>query len=181
MTLTRDAVVGAIVIPLGITIARYFRSTDPGYYSDNPSSVVKTAGQIIPVPTECSINGGEPIIVPFGDIDASQLQTGVPSLNFEKSIELNFSYNTSITQDTRINLVATAASFNSKAIASSMSTVGVIMLHDGKPVSPGYNFNSTLVNGSGSDIISFSPTLNSGAGNVQRSFTVFATLVMASA
>lgn len=181
LTLTKDVIGGAIVIPPGIKLAHYYRSTAAGFFSDKPMTEIRTLGQVIPVTPDCTINNGQVINVDFNDIDASQLKTDGPSSTIKKSIPLTFSCSSSMTLDIKIHLLANSASFDAGAIGSSLPNVGVVMMHDDQPVVPYGYFDSKLVDGAGSETITFSPVISPGAENVQGNFTASATLVMDSA
>lgn len=180
-TLTKDAIGGALVIPPGVILYEYYRSVYSGVYSVGTTFDAKTAGEIIPIETTCTINGGNTITVPFGDIDVDQLKNDGPSSVIKKDIQLNYSCTSSLTQDIDITLVGSTASFESTALQSSINDVGVVMMYDGKPVGPYQSFTSKLVDGTGSDTVTFSPIIRSGATNVQGNFTASATLIMTSA
>ena len=179
--LTKDVVGGALTIPAGLYLAQTYRSVSPGIYASSPAWVVKTAGEVIPVTAICTINNGNTISVPFGDIVYDQLKTSGPSSTIKKDIPLTYSCSSSLTQNIDITLSATPSSFNSKAIKSSINNVGVVMMYDGKEVSPNASFSTKIVNGVGNDTITFSPIIAEGAPEVQGEFTASATLIMTSA
>ncbi|WP_426763095.1 fimbrial protein [Hafnia paralvei] len=181
ITLTKDAIGGAIVLPPGIVLWKYYISTDSGNFSPNPLTMGTTAGQIIPVSTTCTINNGQAINVDFGDLESNHLKSDGPSSTVKIDVPLNYSCTSSLTQDIEITLVGSSASFEPTALKSSIADIGVVMMHDGTPVSPYGYFPSKLVNGTGSDTVTFSPIIRSGATNVQGNFTASATLVMTSA
>ena len=181
ITITKKSVGGAVIIPEGIVLAKVFRSVASGTYASLPSYLVMTSAQILPVRGSCSINNGNTISVPFGDIVYDHLKTSGPSSIIKKDIPLTYSCSSSLTQDIDITLSATPSSFNSKAIKSSIDNVGVVMMFDGKEISPGSSFSSKLVNGQGSDTITFSPIIAEGGPEVQGNFTASATLIMTSA
>lgn len=181
ITLTKDVLGGAVYIPPGIVLAESFRSVNKGVYATKPVLIVVTAGQLSPVSTTCSINNGNTISVPFGDISYDKLKTNGPSSTIKKDIALSYSCSNPLTQDISITLVATPASFNSNAIKSTTDNVGVVMMYDGKEVPPTTSFDTKIVNGVGNDTITFSPIISEGAPEVQGNFTASATLIMTSA
>lgn len=181
MTLTADAIGGAVVIPPHVMLWSYFISNTAGNYNSMPLTVGYTAGQVIPVAVTCSINNGQAINVDFGDLESSSLKSTGPASTIKKDVTLNYSCSSSLTQDIEITLVGNTASFESTALNSSIADVGVVMMQNGTPIKPYGYFNSKLVNGVGSDTVTFAPIIRSGATNVQGNFTASATLVMTSA
>lgn len=180
LVLRRDVIGGAVIVPAGIVIAEVY-PTSTSSTASIPSLVVVTSSSVIPFPNTCSINNNVQINIPFGDVGMEQLKSDGPSSTIKLDQQLNYSCSSSLTQDIAITLAATPASFDSNGIQSSLPDVGVVMMHNGEVVPPNKSFSSKLVNGTGSDTVTFAPIIRSGATNVQGNFTASATLVMTSA
>lgn len=181
LILTQEAIGGAVVVPPGKYIFETFRSVTPGVYAQRPITLGYTVGQIFPVDATCTINNGNTISVPFGDIGYEKLSTTGPSSGIKKDIQLTYSCSSSLTQDIEITIVATPTSFEETAIKTSLDNLGVVVMYNGEVITPNSSFRTQIVNGAGSDTITFAPVLATGNPSVQGNFTASATLIMTAA
>ncbi|HHK8076276.1 TPA: fimbrial protein, partial [Serratia marcescens] len=63
-------------------------------------------------------------------------------------------------QDIAVRLVGNTSGFSSEAIQTSNANIGIAMLYKGKLIKPNEIFNSKIVNGMGSDTLTFVPIKN---------------------
>ncbi len=138
---------------------------------------VSTTAQYIPLPVVCHINNSMAIEVDFGDIDNTKISRD--GSRYVKTVPLNYSCNTPITQNININLIAAPANFSTDVIASSLpDDIGVMVKHNGVLVKPNQKFDTILVNGVGQDQLQVSPVINDLTKSVTGAFTASATLIM---
>ncbi|WP_338638026.1 fimbrial protein [Erwinia persicina] len=109
----------------------------------------------------CTINNSQSIYVQFNNIRQDLLTKSAQGSLYKENKPLVFNCaNSNATQDVLIRLVSDAASFSSDLTKTSNSNIGIALIHNGIVVKPGENFRSHIVNGSGSDMISFVPVKN---------------------
>lgn len=114
------------------------------------------------VTTSCTINSGQQIDVDFGDIRQDKLTVTATSATIKQNKALTYDCeDTTATQDILIRLVSDTASFSSDLIATTNSDVGVALTYNGKVIKPNEGFKSRIINGKGSDTISFIPVKSS--------------------
>lgn len=183
LTLTKDAIGGAIEIPPGIIFARLFEGTYADQYSNKWMARLRTTRQILPVLQICSINNNQTINVTFPNIELTQLTTDGRSATVKFDQPLNYACTTALTQDIGITFAGGASLFSSDALATSNNNIGVELLYNNEIVPPDGHFNTKLTNGTGSDTITFVPVKSPTATDAQLegNFTASATLIMTSA
>lgn len=152
--LRRTLIGGAFAIPGGIEMASLYRYTYAGGRSTIPIYRLITQQTIIPVPVECSINEGKTMDIDFGLIDSSMLTVSALSSRYQDNRQLQYKCNTTLSQNIKVNLVAESAPFGN-AIKTSNPDIGIVMLYNNQPVKPNEGFQTVLVNGLGSDNVSF--------------------------
>ncbi|MEI2606929.1 fimbrial protein [Erwinia aphidicola] len=132
---------------------------------------------VVPVPVECRINNGTLIDVPFGNVDSSLLTDSASTSPYHVERALSYKCNTSLSQDIKVMLAADPAGF-SDAVKTSNRDIGVVMLYKNQPVPPNGSYATTLVNGTGSDAVSFSVVKSSGTTPATGPFSGSATLII---
>lgn len=117
-------------------------------------------------PNTCTINGGTSLDIDFGSVIDSKIST-VPTSpgEYTKPVSLSYSCSdTTVTQAISITLQATnTASFNNLLIGTSNSNLGVAMVKNSSLVGVNSSYNGQMVNGQGTDSISFNLVRNSAA------------------
>ncbi|HID9895599.1 TPA: fimbrial protein [Serratia marcescens] len=110
------------------------------------------------VTTTCSINNGQQINVDFGSIRQDFL-TQSPN-NSQISLNKSITYqcdDLSSTQDILVQLISDPTSFSSDFIKTTNPDIGVAMVYNGNVVKPNNTFRTRIVNGLGSDTVTFVP------------------------
>ncbi|MEN5017269.1 fimbrial protein [Erwinia sp. Eh17-17] len=154
--LRRDVIGGGFIIPGGVELANLFRYASANKWANTPIYRLITETAIMPIPVVCGINGGRLITVQFDTIDAALVTTRPETTPYKKNIALNYSCNTTVTQDIKINLISDKATFSADAIKTTNADIGVVMQHNGVTVPPMGSFASRLVNNVGNDNVTFS-------------------------
>lgn len=176
--LRRTLIGGAFFVPGGLELARMYRYVYAGKHPTIPLYRLITQQTLIPVPVVCGINGGKTIDIDFGLIDSDRLTQSALSSPYHEQQHLQYKCNTSLTQDMRVDLVAEPAAF-SDAIKTTNPDVGVVMLYNNVPVKPYGSFKTKVVNGMGSDDVSFA-IVGNGKKPATGDFTGSAVLIIAS-
>lgn len=129
---------------------------------------------------KCTINNGSNINVSFGQIDRSDILESGPTKNtLTKPFTISCTGDDSV--DFSIALNSTPASWNSKAIQSSNTNVGVITTWNSTDFTNGTTQNLTVTNGTASANLSFTPVrpANVSSDNISTGdFTASATLIV---
>ncbi|MBH1929654.1 fimbrial protein [Serratia rubidaea] len=183
LKLRRDVIGGAIVIPSDIVLFSVYPVVRMHINPPRASTPVfeahtKTGGQVIPVGQECSINQGNTINVNFNILQTDQVPTSGNGKRYSKDITLNFSCNSRITQDVRVQLVADTAEFSSDLIRSDNNQLGFALKHNGQLVKPMNSFGARLYSGAGSDEITLMPVKDLKVPLQAGAFNASATLVI---
>ncbi|UAN62242.1 fimbrial protein [Serratia sp. JSRIV006] len=109
-------------------------------------------------PNTCTINGGGPLDIDFGSVIDSKIST-VPTALGQYTKPITFTYSCSdqtVTQVIGITLQAPdTASFNNNLIGTSNGALGIALVKGTSVVPVNSTYNSQMVNGSGSDHITF--------------------------
>ncbi|MCP2231014.1 MULTISPECIES: fimbrial protein [Erwinia] len=150
----------------------YFPAPEPIYR-------LYTEEFVVPVPVECRINNGTLINVPFGNVDSSLLTSSASTSPYHVERALSYKCNTSLSQDIKVVLAAAPAGF-SDAVKTSNKDIGVVMLYKNQPVPPNGSYTTTLVNGTGSDAVSFNVVKRGGTSPATGPFTGSGTLIVSS-
>ncbi|RTF41486.1 fimbrial protein [Serratia marcescens] len=151
-----------IVIKKGDVLARFHmeqRNNKPGcpqcgpyiweFVADNDAYFATTS---------CTINGGRQMSVDFGPITQDNFTTTVNSAVIKQSQHIDYHCEGSnASQDIAVRLVGNTSGFSSEAIQTSNANIGIAMLYKGKVIKPNEIFNSKIVNGMGSDTLTFVP------------------------
>lgn len=174
--LRRKLIGGAFNVPGGVQLADLYRHSISGNVPTIPIYRLYSQQAFIPVPSECSINNGQTINVPFGSIDTSLLTTSAASSPYKQEQNIQYQCNTALNQDIKVNLAASPALFGD-AIKTSNPDIGVVMQYQNKNIKPNGSFNTRLSNGQGSDKITFS-VIGSGTKPTTGPFTGSATLII---
>ncbi|QUG73942.1 fimbrial protein [Erwinia sp. E602] len=174
--LRRTILGGALFFPGGIELANLYRYVYKGSPATIPIYRLVTQQTVIPVPVECRINGGQTILVPFGNIDSSLVSTSAAGSVYRAERALTYKCNTTLTQDIKVSLAAEPAGF-SDAIKTSNPDIGVVMQYQNLTVTPNDGFKTRLVNGQGSDSVTFA-VVGSGKTPATGPFTGSATLII---
>lgn len=175
--LRKTLIGGAFNLPGGIEIGNLYRYI----YSPAPEPIYRlyTEQFVVPVPVECRINNGTLINVPFGNVDSSLLTSSASTSPYHVERALSYQCNTSLSQVIKVVLAAAPAGF-SGAVKTSNKDIGVVMLYNNQPVPPNGSYVTTLVNGTGSDAVSFSVVKRGGTSPATGPFTGSATLIISS-
>lgn len=115
-------------------------------------------------PNTCAINGGGVLDIDFGSVIDSKISTDpISPGEYTKPVSLTYSCSdTRVTQAISITLQATkTAPFNNRLIGTSNSNLGVAMVKTSSLVGVNSSYNSQMVNGQGTDSISFNLVRNS--------------------
>lgn len=129
---------------------------------------------------ECTVNGGQPITVDFGTVDVDTID------NIENSVDINYSFECpALPSDLSkwfyyYQFRGTASSFDTSALATSISDLGIRLTADGVSISPGSgggSISSLTPNGS-SPLPQLKATLikNSGSTLTTGDFSATASL-----
>lgn len=178
--LRRNIIGGAFSIRGGIILASLYRYSTAGAVSNVPVMRLVTEASIVPIPVDCRINGGNTINVSFGDIDSTKLTPSPVSSLYRKEIGLQYKCNTTLTQDIKVEMVATPATFNNNAIKTSNADIGIVMTYNDITVKPNESFRSRLQYGQGSDNVTFSVVGKNGIKPKTGAFDGSATLIIGS-
>ena len=178
--LRRDIIGGGFMIPGGIVLGNLYRYVKSNRQPPVPIIRLITTMTIVPLPVVCSINDGKLITVAFGNMDTSLVTTRAATTPYTKPMALNYSCNTSLAQDIKINLIADSADFSADAIKTSNTDIGVVMQHQGVTVPPMGYFASKVVNGVGSDNVTFSAIKRPGEIELTGPFNSSAILLITS-
>ncbi|WP_041411948.1 fimbrial protein [Serratia sp. FGI94] len=113
------------------------------------------------VTTSCTINNGQQIDVDFNQIRQDFLTQTVTDAQIKQDKALSYHCDdSSATQDVLIRLVSDAAGFSPDYIKTSNANVGVAMMYNNAVVKPNNAFRTRIVNGMGSDTLTFVPVKN---------------------
>lgn len=113
------------------------------------------------VTTSCTINNGRQINVDFNQIRQDFLTQNVADAQIKQEKALSYQCDDiSATQDVLIRLVSDAAGFSPDYIKTSNANVGVAMVYNNAVVKPNNAFRTRIVNGMGSDTLTFVPVKN---------------------
>lgn len=108
--------------------------------------------------TTCTINGAKQMNIDFGPISQDNFTTGVESAVIKQNHNLDYyCEDSNASQDIAVRLVGNASGFSSEVIKTSNENIGIAMVYKGKVVKPNEIFNSKVVNGIGSDTLTFVP------------------------
>ncbi|HGE6720516.1 TPA: fimbrial protein [Serratia marcescens] len=108
--------------------------------------------------TTCTINGAKQINVDFGRISQDSFTESANNAVIKKDQELTYRCeDATATQDILIRLVGGASVFSPEAIKTTNSNIGVLMMYNGKVVKPNEAFRTKIINGVGSDTLTFVP------------------------
>ncbi|MGQ6550644.1 fimbrial protein (plasmid) [Serratia sp. JSRIV001] len=117
-------------------------------------------------PNTCTINGGASLDVDFGNVVDSKIST-VPTNPGSYSVTKNLSYSCSdktVTQGIGITLQAPqTASFDNRLIGTSNSGLGVSLVKGSSVVGVNGRYTAQMVNGDGTDAITFNLVRNPSA------------------
>ncbi|HDJ1442125.1 TPA: fimbrial protein [Serratia rubidaea] len=186
LRLRRDIIGGAIVVPSNTELFSAYRIMNSRPFAPRASRPVvqartRSGGQVIPVTPECSINQGNTISVNFGVLQTSRISSESRSDEFySKDISLNFSCNTSLTQDIKVRLVADSADFSADLIRSDHHELGFLLKHNGSLVKPMGSFIARIEKGAGSESIALVPVKDPHVSLLGGEFHASATLVITS-
>ncbi|MEG7437435.1 fimbrial protein [Serratia marcescens] len=108
--------------------------------------------------TSCTINGAKQMNVDFGPISQDNFTTSVDRAVIKQNQNLDYyCEGSNASQDIAVRLVGNTSGFSSEAIQTSNSNIGIAMLYKGNLIKPNEIFNSKIVNGMGSDTLTFVP------------------------
>ncbi|AVE51390.1 P pilus assembly protein, pilin FimA [Serratia marcescens] len=108
--------------------------------------------------TSCTINKAKQMNVDFGPISQDNFTTSVDSAVVKQNQNLDYyCEGSNASQDIAVRLVGNTSGFSSEAIQTSNANIGIAMLYKGKVIKPNEIFNSKIVNGMGSDTLTFVP------------------------
>lgn len=159
--LRRDVIGGAVIIPGDIELYSVYASVRRPDRASKPVYRVKTqsSSQIIAIPPECSINQGKAIEVNFDNVKTTSIPDDIAKseTGYVRDVALNFSCNSSLTQDIQVRLVADASNFSSALIRSNKPRLGFVMKHNGQVVKPWGSFRSRLEGGKSNETITLAP------------------------
>ncbi|ANS44714.1 fimbrial protein [Serratia inhibens] len=185
LILRRNIIGGAIVVPSDTELFSAYRVMNIKPYPEKPSRPLvqartKPGGAVIPIPVECTINKGKTIEVDFGTLQTNRVPGTSSDSTYEKTVSLDFSCNTSVTQDIQVKVVADTASFSFDYIRSDNNELGIALKHNDKVIKPHESFLSRIEGGGGNTTIRVSPVKNSGSVLKGGKFNASATLVILS-
>lgn len=182
LRLRKDIIGGAIIIPRDEVVASVFRSMrriggrDGIPRNPLPSFRIVLKGQTLPTPVECSIQADKRD-VDFKDLSSADIT--IDGSRYGQELQLTYRCNTPRNLPVKVNMIADNSSFSSNFIATSNPNLGIVMEHGGKTVKPWGSFDSTLMNGTGSDRIYVAPVKNPTAKTIATGdFTANAVLVL---
>ncbi|MFI8416765.1 fimbrial protein [Serratia sp. NPDC078593] len=165
LTLRRDIIGGAIVIPSDTVLFSAYRVMNITPYPPRPSRPLvqartKPGGAVIPITPVCKINNGKTIEVDFGTLQTTHVATSISERGYGKNVALKFSCNTNLSQDIQVKLVSDTPYFSSDYIRSDNPELGIALSHGNKLVKPHQSLLARLYNGSGDAMISVMPVKN---------------------
>lgn len=130
--------------------------------------------------SSCTINGGNTLLVDFGEILSNRLTQTASTATIRVPKTLTYNCESAVTQDISIKMYSSVTSFSSDAILTSNQDIGVVMLRNGTAVAPNTSFQTSLTNGQGNDVVEFVPIKSSTSFSriTEGQFTASATLVM---
>lgn len=186
LKLRRDIIGGAIVAPADTVLFSVFRVIYMDPIPPRPSRPLiqahtKSAGQVIPIPAECSINRGETIEINYGTLQTVLVPAvGSGGDDYVKHIALSFSCNANLTQDVQVKLVSDVAGFSADLIRSDNSALGFALKHNNQIIKPQDSFHARIEGGVGNTEIAISPVRDPKAALNGGAFNASATLVILS-
>lgn len=175
--LRRTIIGGAFSYPGGIELANLYRYIYSGYPSSVPMMELITEQTVVPIPVECRINNGQTISVAFGNVDSSLVTASPASSPYRADRALTYKCNTALTQDINVSLAADPAGFGD-AIKTSNPDLGVVMQYHSQTVKPNGAFKTRLIDGQGSDSVSFALVGSGAKKPVTGPFSGSATLII---
>lgn len=152
--LRRDIIGGAFYFPGGIKLGNLYRYTYKGQKATIPILEWYTTPSVIPIPTECTINGGANISVKFTNIDPDVMSSSAETSIYRVSKELSYACKSSITRSVKINFVGGSAGFGN-ALKTSDNNIGVALTIGGRVIPPYGSFVTQMYQGKGRDSIYF--------------------------
>lgn len=129
---------------------------------------------------ECTINGGQPILVNFGSVDIDSID----GVNNSVEIDYNFDCPAAPADVSKFifgfSINATSTSFDSNAISTSKSDLGIKISSSGVTVPPGggWPITSLTPNGNQKPILAATLVKSSGSSLTTGDFTAAASLSM---
>ncbi|MBU3895536.1 fimbrial protein [Serratia rubidaea] len=192
LMLRRNIIGGAVVVPSNTELFSVYRVMYTNDISvprpSRPSKPLVQArtrpgGQVIPVPSECSINQGNVINVNFGMLQTALIpasSSGKKGEGYSKDITLSFNCNSSLTQNVKVKLVADTSMFSSDLIRSDNADLGFALKNNERLVKPMGAFPIRLEDGLGRASITLMPVRNPQAELKGGVFNASATLVIQS-
>lgn len=175
--LRRTIIGGAFSYPGGIELANLYRNVYSSMTSTVPMIELITEQTVVPIPVECRINNGQTISVAFGTVDSSLVTASPASSPYRADRALTYKCNTSLTQDINVSLAAEPAGFGD-AIKTSNPDLGVVMQYHSQTVRPNGAFKTRLIDGQGSDSVSFALVGSGAKKPVTGPFSGSATLII---
>lgn len=175
--LRRTIIGGAFSYPGGIVLANLYRYVYSGYPSTVPMIELITEQTVVPIPVECRINNGQTISVAFGNVDSTLVTASPASSPYRADRALTYKCNTALTQDINVSLAADPAGFGD-AIKTSNPDLGVVMQYHSQTVKPNGAFKTRLIDGQGSDSVSFALVGSGAKKPVTGPFSGSATLII---
>jgi len=175
--LRRTIIGGAFSYPSGIELANLYRYVYSGFPSTVPMIELITEQTLVPIPVECRINNGQTISVAFGNVDSSLVTASPASSPYRADRSLTYKCNTALTQDINVSLAAEPAGFGD-AIKTSNPDLGVVMQYHSQTVKPNGAFKTRLIDGQGSDNVSFALVGSGAKKPVTGPFSGSATLII---
>lgn len=175
--LRRTIIGGAFSYPGGIELANLYRYVIPSMQSTVPMMELITEQTVVPIPVECRINNGQTISVAFGNVDSTLVTASPASSPYRADRALTYKCNTALTQDINVSLAAEPAGFGD-AIKTSNPDLGVVMQYHSQTVKPNGAFKTRLIDGQGSDNVSFALVGSGAKKPVTGPFSGSATLII---
>jgi len=175
--LRRTIIGGAFSYPGGIELANLYRYVFPSMPSTVPMMELITEQTLVPIPVECRINNGQTISVAFGNVDSTLVTASPASSPYKADRALTYKCNTALTQDINVSLAAEPAGFGD-AIKTSNPDLGVVMQYHSQTVKPNGAFKTRLIDGQGSDNVSFALVGSGAKKPVTGPFSGSATLII---
>ncbi len=175
--LRRTIIGGAFSYPGGIELANLYRYVFPSMPSTVPMMELITEQTLVPIPVECRINNGQTISVAFGNVDSTLVTASPASSPYKADRSLTYKCNTALTQDINVSLAAEPAGFGD-AIKTSNPDLGVVMQYHSQTVKPNGAFKTRLIDGQGSDNVSFALVGSGAKKPVTGPFSGSATLII---
>lgn len=186
LRLRRDISADEVLMPYGRLVAKVYGKLQPEsvpYIPRNPIPVatiaLRPSGAPYPISCSISINNQNAYDVKFGNLNSANITTD--GGRYAHALPLFYKCNAKVNIPIKIKLIAEHSSFSTDYISTSNPDIGIMMKYanGSRIVKPMGNFTGHLINGYGTELVSFTPVKKPGRKAIKTGdFTASAVLMV---